>query len=101
MAMANTGGDFLHYSDPLLFMVSHFAVWIIRRSPANGRQSFEDLSKDFRNLKHKIRELDPSMERSMKIARELEQALVPYTMLYNEMKPKKKKKQQLPITLFS
>jgi hypothetical protein len=26
MAMANTGGDFLHYSDPLLFMVSHFAV---------------------------------------------------------------------------
>jgi hypothetical protein len=48
-------------------------------------------------LKHKIRELDPSMERSTKIVRELEQPFAPYTMLYNEMKQKKK---QLPITLF-
>jgi hypothetical protein len=31
-------------------------------------ESFVDLFKDFRNLNHKIRELDPSMERSMKIA---------------------------------
>jgi hypothetical protein len=56
-----------------------------------------DLFKDFRNLKHNIRELDPSMERSTKIARELEQAFVPYAMLCNEMKQRKK---QLPITLF-
>jgi hypothetical protein len=34
----------------------------------------------------------------MKIARELEQAFAPYTMLFNEMKQKKK---QFPITLFS
>jgi hypothetical protein len=60
-------------------------------------EPFADLFKDFRNLGHKIRELDPSMERSTKIARELEQAFALYTMLYNEMKQKKK---QLPITLF-
>jgi hypothetical protein len=35
-------------------------------------ESFVDLFKDFRNLRHKIHELDPSMERSMKIARKLE-----------------------------
>jgi DNA repair exonuclease SbcCD ATPase subunit len=67
-------------------------------------ESFEDLFKYFRNLKHKIRELDPSVERRRKIARELEQAFESYTMLYNEMKQKKKKerkeKKQLPITLF-
>jgi hypothetical protein len=56
-----------------------------------------DLFKDFRNLKHKIREEDPSMERSTKIARELGQAFAPYTMVNNEMKHKK----QLPVTLFS
>jgi hypothetical protein len=60
-------------------------------------ESFADLFKNFGNLKHKIRELDPSLERCTKIARELEQAFAPYTMLYNEMKQKKK---QLPITLF-
>jgi response regulator of citrate/malate metabolism len=43
-------------------------------------ESFVDLFKDFRNLKHKIRELDPSMERSTEIARELEQSFAPYTM---------------------
>jgi hypothetical protein len=49
-------------------------------------ESFADLFKDSRNLKHKIRELDPSMERSRKIARGFEQAFAPYTTLYNEMK---------------
>jgi DNA repair exonuclease SbcCD ATPase subunit len=57
---------------------------------------FADLFKDFRNLKHKIRELDRSMKRSMKTAQELEQAFAPYTMLYNGMTQKKK---PLPITL--
>jgi hypothetical protein len=51
-------------------------------------ESFADLFKDFRNLKHKIRELGPSVERGMKISRELEQAFAPCTMLYNEMKQK-------------
>jgi hypothetical protein len=37
------------------------------------------------------------MERNTKKAQELEQEFVPYTMVYNEMKQKKK---QLPITLF-
>jgi hypothetical protein len=60
-------------------------------------ESFADLFRDFRNLKHKIRELDPSMERSTKIARELERAFAPYAMLYNGMKSRKK---QLPLTLF-
>jgi H2-forming N5,N10-methylenetetrahydromethanopterin dehydrogenase-like enzyme len=60
-------------------------------------ESFADLFKDFRNLKHKICELDPSVERSTKIAQELEQAFAPYTMLYNEMKQKKK---QLHVTVF-
>jgi predicted RNase H-like nuclease (RuvC/YqgF family) len=52
-------------------------------------ESFADLFKDFRNLKHKIRELDLSMERSTNIGRELEQAFAPYTMLYNEMNKKR------------
>jgi hypothetical protein len=60
-------------------------------------ESFADLFKDFRNLKDKIRELDRSMEGSMKISRELEQAFALFAMLYNEMK---QKKQQPPITLF-
>jgi hypothetical protein len=60
-------------------------------------KSFADLFKDFRNSKHKIRELDPSMEMSMTISRELEQEFAPYTMLYNEMNEKKK---QLPMILF-
>jgi hypothetical protein len=47
------------------------------------------LFKDFRNSKHKIRELDPSMEMSTKISRELEEAFAPYTKLYNEMKQKR------------
>jgi hypothetical protein len=50
---------------------------------------FADLFKDFRNLKHKIRELDPSMEKSTEIVRELEQEFAPYTMLCNEIKPKR------------
>jgi hypothetical protein len=54
-------------------------------------ESCADLFKDFRNLKHKICELNPSMERSMKIGRELEHALAPYTMLFNEMEEKKKR----------
>jgi hypothetical protein len=53
-------------------------------------ESFANLFEDFRNLKHRIRESDPSLERSMKIARELEQAFAPYTTLYNEMKQEKK-----------
>jgi hypothetical protein len=63
-------------------------------------ESFADLFKDLINLKHKIRELHPSVERNMKIARELEHAFAPYTMLYNEIKQKKKKKKQLPIKMF-
>jgi hypothetical protein len=53
-------------------------------------ESFADLFKDFRNLKHKIRELDPSMGRSTKISRELEQAFAPYNMLYNKIEQEKK-----------
>jgi hypothetical protein len=60
-------------------------------------ESFADLFNNFRNVKHKIRELDLSVERSTKIARELEKAFAPYTMLYNEIKQKYK---QLPVTLF-
>jgi hypothetical protein len=51
-------------------------------------KSFANLFKDFRNLKHKVRELDPSVERSTKIACELEQAFAPYTMPYNKMNQK-------------
>jgi alpha-beta hydrolase superfamily lysophospholipase len=40
-------------------------------------ESFADLFEDFRNLKHKIRELDPSMESGMKIPRELVQEFAP------------------------
>jgi hypothetical protein len=51
--------------------------------------SLTDLFKNFRKIKHKIRELYTSMEKSMKIARDLEQAFAPYTMLHNEMNKKK------------
>jgi H2-forming N5,N10-methylenetetrahydromethanopterin dehydrogenase-like enzyme len=52
-------------------------------------ESFADQFKNFRNIKHKFRELDPSIKRSTTISRELKQTCVPYTTLYNEMKQKK------------
>jgi hypothetical protein len=82
--------DFLHIQWSLAFRgLSLRSLNYLRKPHQWTLEFFADLFKDFRNLKHKIREFDSSLERSTKIAPELEQAFVPYTMLYNGMKQKK------------
>lgn len=49
------------------------------------------------NVKEKIIDYDPSMERSIKVTRSITEAMIPLQQVYDELKRQQK---QLPITMF-
>lgn len=49
------------------------------------------------NVKEKIIDYDPSMERSIKVTRSITEAMIPLQLVYDELKRQRK---QLPITMF-